>query len=283
MDSNWHLRLLPLLFALIAGLFILVKGCQEGPFGRRQIVAMNPEQEARLGVQAFQQVLAESEVINQGKVFEAVKRVSGRIADAAEKKEVKDELKVAYPKYQWDFRLVKSNQVNAFCLPGGKIVVYTGIVPVAKNETGLATVLGHEIGHALAHHGSERMARQELVNLGTQAVAGSLSDLSPRQRMEVMAVLGAGSQYGISLPFDRRQESEADHIGLILMAAAGYDPRESIAFWQRMEEVGGAHPPEFSSTHPSHQHRIRDLKELMRTALPFYERSQQSKAGITGS
>jgi metalloendopeptidase OMA1, mitochondrial len=173
---------------------------------------------------------------------------------------------------------VRSKQVNAFCLPGGKVVVYTAIFPVAENEAGLATVLGHEIGHALAHHGAERMAQEQLVKLGQLAVTESIDRLDPNQRQELYAVLGAGSRFGVLLPFSRKHESEADHIGLILMAAAGYDPREAIRFWQRMEEGsrGGQHA-ELMSTHPSHEHRIRDLEGWMSEALALYEKSERQK------
>src|SRR5262249_50331136 len=144
--------------------------------------------------------------------------------------EVLKALKLKPQKFNWDYRVVRSKQVNAFCLPGGKVMVYTGIVPVAVDENGLATVMGHEIGHALAHHGAERVAQQQLVTIGQQAVGASLSDLDPQQQMQIMALLGAGSQYGILLPYSRKHESEADHIGILLMAAAGYDPRATIGF-----------------------------------------------------
>jgi predicted Zn-dependent protease len=155
--------------------------------------------------------------------------------------------------------------------------VYTGIVPVAQTEEGLATVLGHEIGHALAHHGAERMAQQQLVRLGQAAVAQSLSDLDPRQQREIMGLLGAGSQFGILLPFSRKHESEADHIGLLLMAAAGYDPNEAIHFWKRMESVGGGKRSEFTSTHPSHEHRARDLEHWLVEAEPLYAASDKQE------
>jgi predicted Zn-dependent protease len=271
-------RLAPIAIALIAALFLVIKGYQKGPFDRSQIVAMNPQQEAQLGVQAFRQVLTENQaaVVKSGPTVDAVERIGRNLAAAAESEPVLERLKLKPQQFKWEFRVLRSNQVNAFCLPGGKVVVYTGILPVAETESGLATVMGHEIGHALAHHGAERMAQQELVQLGQQAVAQSIGDMDPEQQRQIMGVLGAGSQYGVLLPFSRKHESEADHIGLLLMAGAGYDPREAVEFWKRMDEKGGGgRRPEFSSTHPSHEHRSADLKGWLKEAIPLYERSKQ--------
>jgi predicted Zn-dependent protease len=270
------IRVLPLLAAAVIALFLILKGCQEGPFGRRQVVALNPAQEAQLGARAFREVLRESDVVEGGPAVDAVERVGVRLEKAASSPAALRALRLKPQDFQWAFRVVRSRQVNAFCLPGGKVVVYTGILPVARTEAGLATVLGHEIGHALAHHGAERMAQSELLQLGLQAVASSMAD-NPEQRAKVLALLGAGSKYGIELPFSRRHESEADHIGLILMSAAGYDPHEAIRFWQRMEKAGdGRQPPEFASTHPSHERRAAALQRWLPEVLPLYEKSNQA-------
>jgi predicted Zn-dependent protease len=270
------IRLAPILMAAVVGLFLVLKGCQEGPFGRHQVVAMNPSQEAQLGAQAFQQVLQQSDVVQGGPAVEAVERVGRRIAKASASPEVTKILRLKPQDFKWQFRVVRSQQVNAFCLPGGKVVVYTGILPVAETEAGLATVLGHEIGHALAHHGAERMAQQQLIQLGETAAATSLGGDDPQRQQMILGMLGAGAQYGIALPFGRRQETEADHIGLILMSAAGYDPREALRFWTRMEKVGGRQPPEFASTHPSHGRRIEDLRRWIPDVLPLYEKSDKA-------
>jgi predicted Zn-dependent protease len=269
------LRFLPILVALIAAGIMVIRGCDQGPFGRHRVVALSPAQEDQLGLQAFQQVVSKSEVVRDGPAVDAVRHIAERLAAATSRPEVDQSLGIKARKFDWDFRLVRSSQVNAFCLPGGKIVVYTGILPVAENEAGLATVLGHEIGHALARHSAERMAQEQLVQLGQQAVAASFSDIDPQQRARLMAVLGAGSQVGVLLPFSRSHESEADHIGLILMAAAGYDPREAPRFWERMNQKGGSGRPEFLSTHPGHEHRARDVQGWLSEAMPFYERSQK--------
>jgi predicted Zn-dependent protease len=277
-SSNLRIRLLPILFALIVAGIMIARGWQAGPFGRHQIVALSPQQESQLGAQAFQQVLQESDVVRDGPIVSVVRRIGGRIADASNNKEVLSLLRLQPQRFQWEYRVVRSSQVNAFCLPGGKVVVYTGILPVAETEDGLATVLGHEIGHALAHHGAERMAQQQLVQLGQAAVAQSIGDLDPQQQRQLMGLLGAGSQFGILLPFSRKHESEADHIGLLLMAAAGYNPREAVEFWQRMEKVGGGkRPPEFSSTHPSHEHRASDLRHWLTEAEPLYDQSEKQR------
>jgi predicted Zn-dependent protease len=274
---NAPLRLIPILFILLMAAILVVKGWQSGPFGRAQIVALTPQEEARLGAQAFQQVLQESDVVRDGPIVEVARHVGGRLADASNDKEVLELLRLQPQRFDWQYRVVRSKQVNAFCLPGGKVVVYTGILPVAQTEDGLATVLGHEIGHALAHHGAERMAREQLVHLGQLAVAQSLGDLDPHQQRQIMGMLGVGSQYGLLLPFSRKHESEADHIGLLLMAAAGYDPREAIRFWQRMAETGGGSRAEFASTHPSDVHRIRDLKKWLAEAEPLYDDSAKQR------
>jgi predicted Zn-dependent protease len=274
--NNSGFRILPILLALVAAGFIFVRGCQEGPFGRPQVVGLTPQQEATLGLQSFQQVLAQE----RGNVLpaddaasEAVTEVGRRLASASVNPDFLRSIKLPPQKFDWEFRVVRSRQVNAFCLPGGKVVVYTGILPVCHDYDGLATVMGHEIGHALAHHGAERIAQQQLVNIGQMAAAASIRDLDPQQRIRLMALLGAGAQFGILLPYSRSHESEADHIGLLLMSTAGYDPRSAIGFWQRMEKTGGSQRAEFTSTHPSHQTRIRDIQGWLPQALALYQRS----------
>ncbi len=270
------IHVLPIVVAAVIGLFLVLKGCQEGPFGRHQVVALDSSQEAQLGAQAFRQVLQQSDVVEEGPVVDAVQSVAGRLEKATSNPDVLRALRLKPQNFQWKVRVVRSRQVNAFCLPGGKIVVYTGILPVARTEAGLATVLGHEIGHALAHHGAERMAQQQLLQLGQQAVASSLGDMDPEKQREILGLLGAGSKFGIELPFSRKHESEADHIGLILMSAAGYDPHEAIRFWERMEKAGdGRQPPEFASTHPSHERRADALKRWLPEVLPLYDKSNQ--------
>ncbi len=272
-SSGGGIRWLPLVLGLIAAGVMLARGCDEGPFGQHIVVALSPQQEAALGAQSFQHILQESDVVSDDPAVGVVNRIGERLAKAAADPDFLEILKLKPQKYDWEFRVVRSRQVNAFCLPGGKVVVYTGILPVCETENGLATVMGHEIGHALARHGAQRMAQQQLVQIGQVAVAGSVGDLPPEQQQAIMVALNAGSQYGILLPYSRGHESEADHIGLLLMAAAGYDPNAAITFWKRMSKVGGKKPPEFASTHPNDERRAGDLEKWLPQALSLYRRS----------
>jgi predicted Zn-dependent protease len=273
--SRIAIRFVPIVIGLISVAVMFYQGCQPGPFGRNQVVLLSPAQEAQLGAQAYQETLAKSRVVRNSPLDDRVHEIGRRLADASQSEEALQVLRLQPRRFDWEFHVVVSNQVNAFCLPGGKVVVYTGIVPVAETDAGLATVMGHEIGHALARHGAERMARSKAMEIMETSTAASLGDMDPQRRQQVIALLGAGSQYGIMLPFSRNQESEADHIGLILMAKAGYDPRLSIQFWQRMEQkLGGSHS-EFASDHPSDAHRIRNLEGWLNEAMPIYEHSMQ--------
>ena len=234
--------------------------------GRASHVGMSTQQESALGLQTYQQVLSQSETIDSGPELEMVKRIAGRLAPATGK---------AGQDFDWKVSLIHDSKANAFCLPGGKIVVYTGIIPIAQNEPGLATVLGHEMAHATSRHGAQRVLQQNLTQTAMTGIAVSLSDMDYDKQRVVMGALGAGAQFGVLMPFGRKHESEADEIGLIYMARAGYDPQESIRFWKRMEQAGSAQPPEFLSTHPSHGTRIAQLEALMPKAVEEYNRAKQ--------
>ena len=235
--------------------------------GRKQLVDISPEQEAQLGFQSYQEVLRESQVVASGQTVDQVRGIGQRIVAAA--RQLAPD--AHWDTYAWEFNLIQSEQANAFCLPGGKVAVYTGILPVVQNGNALAVVMGHEIAHAIARHGAERMAQQKLVQIGTVAAGMSTSDMDPRQQQMVMAALGAGLQYGLMLPFSREHESEADHMGLLFAAAACFDPREAPRLWERMGQQGSQRPPEFASTHPSGETRIRQLNEWMPEALRLYQ------------
>ncbi|MFW6237098.1 MAG: M48 family metallopeptidase [Desulfosudaceae bacterium] len=173
--------------------------------------------------------------------------------------------------YRWEFHLVQDNAANAWCMPGGKVVVYTGILPLTRDETGLAVVMGHEIAHAVARHGSERMSQALVAQLGGMALSRALAEKPEATQSLWMAAYGVGTQFGLLLPYSRLHEKEADHLGLIFMAMAGYDPRAAVDFWGRMAEQGaGRKPPEFLSTHPSDQTRINQIKKLLPEAMSYY-------------
>ena len=179
------------------------------------------------------------------------------------------------PDFQWEFKLIESEQVNAFCLPGGKIAVYTGILPIMKNEAGMAMVMGHEVAHATSRHGGERMSQHMTAAVLQEALAYGLRDASPLTQKAALEAFGIGSKVGVLLPYSRTHELEADQIGLIFAAEAGYDPREAVRLWTRMKEAKKKRPPEFLSTHPHEENRIEELQEDMAKALEVYEKTPQ--------
>jgi predicted Zn-dependent protease len=241
--------------------------------GRSARVALSEGQEAALGIQSYRDILSQSQVVSSGPEVDLVRKVVSRLVGSTGE---------AGRKFEWRVSVIRDPQVNAFCLPAGKMVVYTGILPVAQTEPGLATVLGHEMAHATSHHGAQRLLHTKLANtfLAGAQTSMALSDMDFQKKAAVMGAIGAGAQYGVLLPFSREEETEADVIGLHYMARAGYDPREAITFWQRMEDAskGGRQPPEFASTHPSHGTRIERLKEEMPKALEEYQRAKPEQS-----
>ena len=175
--------------------------------------------------------------------------------------------------FVWEFNLVESDEVNAWCMPGGKVVVYTGILPITQDETGLAVVMGHEIAHAVANHGSERMSHALITQMGGMALNKALENKPEQTRNLWMGAFGLGAQFGYMLPFSRTHEKEADHLGLIFMAIAGYNPEKAVEFWERMAQMSqGNAPPEFMSTHPSDATRIREIKAHLPEAMLYYKK-----------
>jgi predicted Zn-dependent protease len=241
---------------------VLAAGCATAPYtNRRQLILVSRQEEAALGTQAFQQVVSRSQIDRNPTTNAAVEQVGRRLAAVANR-----------PDFQWNFVVIKKDtEANAFCLPGGKVAVYTGILPIAEDQTGLAVVMGHEIAHAIARHGAERMSQAQLAELGGQALAIGLGGSA--NSAAILAAYGLGAQVGVLLPYGRTQESEADHIGLLLMAQAGYDPRAAIGFWQRMEQSSSSKggPPEFLSTHPGHGTRVQQISAWMPEAMRLYE------------
>lgn len=240
-------------FFLITLIFTLA-ACATVPYTkRRQFNLIGPGQEVALGEQAYQEVTSKIPPSTNEEWQRRVSEIGRRIADAANE-----------PNYKWEFTVLKSKEINAFCLPGGKVAFYEGIMPICGDNNGIAVVMGHEIAHALAHHGAERVSQGLGANLVAEILAVGLSNSSPENQRAVMQMYGLGAQFGVLLPFSRKQELEADQIGLILMAKAGYDPREAVPFWRRMsQQAKGEKPPEFLSTHPSDERRIRDIQKLL--------------------
>lgn len=279
--ENKGFSIVPAIIGVVVIGAMMVRGCDQGPFNRSRVVGLKPEEEVKLGADAFRDVLSKE----RGNVLPAsapivgvVRRIGRDLALASEKPDVRKAIGLKPMEFEWQYEVVDSQQVNAFCLPGGKVVVYTGILPVCQTEAGLATVMGHEIGHALARHGAERIAQTKMVQVGQVALAASVSRMDPKQRAGLMAAMGVGSQVGILLPFSRAHESEADHIGLILMARAGYDPSVAPEFWQRMDQVGkGKRQAEFLSTHPDPATRIADLRKWQPEAQKFYQESTKQR------
>ena len=206
-----------------------------------------------------------------------VKRVGLNIQKAVEQYFIDNGIEEEINNYDWEFNLVESNEVNAWCMPGGKVVIYTGILPLTQDENGLAVVMGHEIAHAVAGHGNERMSQGLMAQLGGVALAVAVREKPEQTQQLWMTAFGAGAQIGVLLPFSRLHESEADHLGLIFMSMAGYNPNHAVSFWRRMSKVkGGQAPPEFISTHPSDRKRIAQIEKLLPEALKYYYETVQT-------
>ena len=252
--------------AVLGPLFLIcpLYACARAPVtGRSQLILIPPAQEKALGLQAEQDIL-KKEKIEQDPVLNAMlRRVGTRIARAANR-----------PDFSWEFHLIKKDEaINAFCLPGGKVFVYTGILKYTRDECGLATVIGHEVAHALARHGAERMSIALLSEVGEKALETALAGQTPITGKTFRMLYGLASQVGVLLPYSRKQELEADHIGLILMARAGYDPRCALSFWERMKDANkGGGPPAFLSTHPTDEARILQIKRLIPEAISVYKK-----------
>ena len=263
-----------LAFLVYAGYYYFSNLQQSSLTGRKQLIATDSQQESALGLQAYKEVLSQSQVVASGPQVSEIQGIMQRLvavapkveADLAAEKGVKPH--IDWGSFNWEVSVLQSSEVNAFCLPGGKMAVYTGLIPVAQNADALAVVMGHEISHALLRHGAERMAQQHLEQIGTLATGMAAGNMDPQQQRMVMGAFGVVGQFGVLLPFSRKDESEADEIGLMLAAAACFDPQAAIPLWQRMEQqASGQRAPEFMSTHPNPGNRIARLQELMPKAL----------------
>ena len=252
---------------IVAFLGIIIS-CVNTPISNKSAFILIPiSQEVALGKQAFKQILKNEKYSDNKVISDLIKTIGFRIAKIS-----------AMPNLDWEFKLIESKEQNAFALPGGKVAVYTGLIPIAMNEAGLATVMSHEIAHVIARHGAQRMTQQLVLSAGLLATSLSLDN--SRQKKLIMAALGVGIAYGFTLPFSRSNEAEADQIGLRYMAKAGYDPSEATRFWKRFSNVkGGEKVPEFLSTHPADRRRIALIKKYLTRAKIDYS-SLKVKYGL---
>lgn len=255
-------------------LVVLMTACSSVPLtGRRQLSLIPSSQIQAMSYQQYSAFLTEHPVAAPGEDAAMVSRVGERIQVAVESYLQQKGMSDLLDGYAWEFNLVEDEQVNAWCMPGGKVVVYSGLLPVAGDETGLAVVMGHEIAHAIARHGDERMSQSMLREMGGLALQAAVDQKPEETRALWMTAYGLGSELGVMLPFSRLHESEADQMGLMFMAMAGYNPEAAISFWERMAAAkGGAAPPEFLSTHPADATRVANLRKLLPEAMAVYRR-----------
>lgn len=260
---------------MLSALALLLVSCTEVAItGRKQLNLVPSSMVHSMSFQQYNEFLSENKLSTDAQNVQMVKRVGSRIQTAVERYCAANGLSELLSGYQWEFSLVENEAVNAWAMPGGKVVVYTGLLPVAENETGLAVVMGHEIAHAIARHGNERMSQGLLLELGGMALSEALEKQPARTQQLFMQSYGIGTELGLVLPYSRLQETEADRLGLIFMAMAGYDPHAAVDFWQRMvASKSGAQVPEFLSTHPADNRRIRDIRSFVPEAMQYYDAS----------
>ena len=260
-----------IVFTLLIALFL--SSCSSVPVtGRKQLNLIPASQMMSMSYQQYDDFLKSNKLSTNAQQTQQVKSVGNKIKTAVEAYFQQQGMSSELEGYSWEFNLVESPEANAWCMPGGKVVFYTGILPITKDETGLAVVMGHEVAHAIAEHGNERMSQGLLTQMGGMALAVALQEKPEQTQQLWMTAYGIGSQVGVMLPFSRLHESEADRLGLIFMAMAGYDPGKAVDFWQRMAEMkNGQAPPEFLSTHPSDDTRIRQIREWLPEAMKYYK------------
>lgn len=266
---TYNKRMNRIFMLLSATALSFLASCSSVPYtGRNQLVLISPDQEKGLGLQAYQETLKKSKLSDDQEKVALVRRVGQRLAKAADK-----------PEFEWEFNLIEDDKmINAWCLPGGKVAIYTGILPVTQDEEGMAVVMGHEIAHALAKHGAERMSQGIMAQAGGLAMSVLISDKPALTQNLFSQAYGVGVGVGILLPFGRKQESESDRIGLILMAKAGYNPEAAVGFWERMHKASGkgesGELEKYLSTHPTDQTRIKQIKKWLPEAKKYRQPPQ---------
>ena len=252
-------------------LVLLLENCSTVPItGRKQVVLYPASEIMAMSATNYDEFLSENKLSDSPTSTDMVKRTGNRLVKGVNRYLAEKNLSKTVENYQWEFNLIEEDVPNAWCMPGGKVVVYTGILPYTKTEEGLAVVMAHEIAHAIARHGNERMSQQMMVQLGGIALATAIDEKPEQTKQIYMTAFGLGTNVGVLLPFSRTHEKEADEMGMIFMAIAGYDPTEAIEFWIRMSQAGGQKPPEFLSTHPSDETRVKNLQSILPRAMKYY-------------
>lgn len=256
---------------LVLAVLMTAVSCSNVPItGRKQFTAIPASQMLSLSADSYRQVLDSIEISSSTAYTESVRRVGDRMIVAVKKYLAMNGLEAAIEGFDWQFNVLVSEELNAWCMPGGQIAFYEGIMPVCIDDNGVAIVMGHEIAHAVAKHGNERLSQQLLINMGGMALSEALKTKKEETQQLALLAFGVGTSVGVALPYSRTHESEADEMGLYFMAMAGYDPRNAPLFWERMEAGGGPRPPEFLSTHPNPSNRIEHINTIMPKALEYY-------------
>lgn len=266
-------NILDLLYSAL--ILLLLAACARVPFTNRKQLNLIPQAEIlSMSLQQYDEVKKTSKLSGNKEDIAMLNNVGERVAWAAEEFITEKKLKLTM---DWEFILIEDDKVvNAWCMPGGKVAVYTGILPYSKTEAGLAAIIGHEVAHAIAQHGNERLSQGLLVQLGGLTLSSAINSKPEATRKLWLEAYGIGAQIGFILPYSRTHEYEADYIGLILMAKAGYDPHEAISLWERMRNAGGEKPPEFLSTHPADEKRIIEMKQNLQEAMKYYKKQPKT-------
>lgn len=260
-----------LLKTVLISFVFLLHSCSTVPLiGRKQVSLLPESNMVEMSLTNYSQFLKENKLSTNRDQTEIIKRVGAKMSAAVEKYLRDNGFADRIADFKWEFNLVENKELNAWCMPGGKVVFYTGIMPLTKNDAGVAVVMGHEIGHAVARHGNERMSQQMLVQFGETALTEAIKTKPEQTKAIFQSVYGLGAQYGVMLPYSRQQEYEGDKLGLIFMAVAGYNPNEAIGFWERMAANSTGKIPEFMSTHPLEQNRIEAIKSFLPEATKYY-------------
>jgi predicted Zn-dependent protease len=261
---------------LIFPVLLIACACAVVPItGRKQFIAIPAEQMLSLSSDSYRQVLKESKVSTNQRYVTSVHNVGDRLTVAVRQYMKQNNMESSIEGYQWQYNVLVSDELNAWCMPGGQIAFYEGIMPVCQDDNGVAVVMGHEIAHAIARHGNERMSQQLVIQLGGVALSEALSTQKETTQQLALLAFGVGTTLGVVLPYSRTHETEADELGLYFMAMAGYDPRLAPSFWERMVAKGGARMPEFLSTHPDPTNRIKDMQKNMAKAMEYYQANKK--------